>query len=123
MANFYQQGQHVHGAQVNSEFADLRGATFGDTGQHRDSADVLKELNTILDAMRKATEMGLVDRSSAAVVTKELDAAMVDLRGGTSRAAADRLEKAIKVLQAAAPIATIAGTLTSVWGSLSGTAL
>lgn len=119
MANFYQQGQHVSGNQVNAEFADLRGATLG-SGRADGSTEAENDLRAIVDAVRKAAELGLLDSSAADAVNTEIRGAIGDIEAGATPVAASRVEKAIKVLQAAAPVAVIAGTLSSAWGALAG---
>jgi hypothetical protein len=117
MANFYQQNQQIHGTQVNADVADLRGAFLpGGADVH----ELLRDLRTIADGLRAAQERGLLDRTAAGAAEVEVRAAIQELGSGEARTAGARVERAVKVLQAAAPIAAIAGTLTSVWHSLAG---
>jgi hypothetical protein len=120
MANFYQHGQQVHGNQVNTDFADLRGAALPVPGRVGQPDEVMSELRAVLDGLRRAAELGLVDRAAADAVAGEIDGAIGALNSGASGAATGRVEKAVKALQAAAPVAVIAGALSSVWGALSG---
>lgn len=82
--------------------------------------EVMSELRAVLDGLRRAAELGLVDRAAADAVAGEIDGAIGALSSGASGAATGRVEKAVKALQAAAPVAVIAGALSSVWGALSG---
>ena len=118
MATFNQQGQHVH-SQVNSDFADLRGATLGTV-----SPDVTRtapeDLRAALRAVRRAGDSGLVDAGVADAVSFEIEEALLDLGKNDPPSASARVRKAVGFLQAAAPVAAIAGTLATVWGSISG---
>ncbi|MBM2620327.1 hypothetical protein JIG36_32920 [Actinoplanes sp. LDG1-06] len=122
MATFYQEGQNVHGNQVNADSVDLRGADLGVASGPGNREESARDIEAVLAVLRRAAENGLVGRADADRAAGELGAAANEARSGNTGGAATRVERAVRILQAAAPMAAIAGTLTSVWGNLAGSA-
>lgn len=106
------------GSQILADFADLRGATFGVGATNHDVA--VQDLQQVSAALDAAAKHGLLDPKTSDSVRTEIDQAITGAERGDIKEASDRVRKATGILQVAAPMAAIAGTLMTVWSNLSG---
>lgn len=120
MATFDQRGQTVGGNQVNADSVDLRGADLRAGVRAGDRDESVRDIEAVLAVLHRAARDGLIDPAAADRAAGELGSASADVQRGNPAAAATRVERAVKVLESAAPMAAIAGTLASVWQSISG---